>query len=109
MPAITAAETRISSAASLLEVRSAADPVPLTTAEIDLLAVEQQRVAAAIGSLVARTAEHRGSAAALDRMTDEIASLLARAETLRAQRARAAARRAGDERLWRDHLDPASF
>lgn len=106
MTTTTPAETRMRPAAELLRGRLDGDRAASSaTEELDLLAVEQGRISAETARLIGRMDDARLSAAALDRLTERISALLARAEDVRAARARATARRAGDERRWRSYLD----
>ena len=107
MSTITLADTRVRAASSVLEAKLTADWSELTidTAALDALAVQQARINAEIAPRVAGMQDGAATSAALDRITSEIAGLLAAGEELRLKRARAAARRAGDERRWRDWLD----
>lgn len=107
MTTILAADTTVRSASAALERRLAQDWSEQTvdTAALDRMALEQAALNLEIGRLVAQMEHADLASGTLDRLTAEIAALLARAEGLRASRAWAAAGRAGDQRRWQRYLD----
>ena len=103
----TVADTQVRPAAEALQHRLCLDSTgPGTdTMELDTLAIQQAALHSRIAALVTLMDDRGVRGSDLDRLGDEIATLLGRAEELRIRRAQVAARRAGIADRWLDYLD----